>query len=89
MQRRAGTVHPFTLSGTSQATAAFGGQTYAVRVATGAQPAFIVFGGDPTATANHSLIGANVIECFDVTPGQKAAVLEAGSAGAITITELS
>jgi hypothetical protein len=89
MQKRLGTVHTFTMSGSSQATAAFGSQTYRVRVATGAQPAYITFGTTPTAAATDSLLGTNVIDYFDVTPGQKAAVLQAGTAGTITVTELS
>jgi len=90
MQQRLGTVHTFTMSGSSQATAAFGAQTYRVRVATGAQPAYIAFGGtSATAAATDSLVGANVVDYFDVTPGQKAAVLQAGTAGTVTVTELS
>lgn len=89
MQKRLGTVHTFTMSGSSQATAAFGAQTYRVRVATGAQPAYIVFGTTPTAANTDSLVGANIVDYFDVTPGQKAAVLQAGTAGTVTVTELS
>lgn len=89
MQSRLGTVYTFTMSASSQATSAFGAQTYRVRVATGAQPAYIVFGSSPTAAATDSLIGANVVDYFDVTPGQKAAVLQAGTAGTITVTELT
>src|SRR5262245_27302750 len=49
---RLGTNTTFTLSGASQATAAFGAQTYQVRVAAGAQPAFIkIDDGTPTAAA--------------------------------------
>lgn len=89
MKRRIGTVHTFTMSGSSQATAAFGAQTYCVRVATGAQPAYVTIGdGTPTAANTDSLMGTNVIDYFDVTPGQKAAVLQAGTAGTITITEM-
>lgn len=90
MKRRLSTVHTFTMSGSSQATAAFGSQTYGVRVATNTQPAFIVIGdGTPTAAATDSVIPAGWVEDFDVTPGQKAAVLQAGTAGSITVTELT
>lgn len=89
MKRRIGTVHTFTMSGSSQATAAFGAQTYCVRVATGAQPAYVTIGDStPTAANTDSLVGANIVDYFDVTPGQKAAVLQAGTAGTITITEM-
>lgn len=87
--KRISTVHTFTMSGTSQATAAFGAQTYCVRVATGAQPGFITIGdGTPTAANTDTLMGANTIDYFTVTPGQKAAVLQAGTAGTITVTEM-
>lgn len=90
MQRRLGTVHTFTMSGTSQATAAFGAQTRAVRVATHDQPGYIVIGdGTPTAAATDSLFPLGWSEIFDVTPGQKLAVFQAGTAGKLTVTELS
>ena len=90
MQRRLSTVHTFTMSGTSQATAAFGSQTYRVRVATNTQPAFFVIGdGTPTAAATDSVMAAGNAEDFDVTPGQKLAVLQAGTAGILTVTELT
>lgn len=87
--RRLGTVHSFTMSGSSQPTAAFGTQTRQVRVAANTQPAFIVIGdGTPTAAATDSLIPAGWAEDFTVTPGQKLAVLQAGTAGTLTVTEL-
>lgn len=87
--RRLGTVHTFTMSGSSQATAAFGNQTYAVRVATNTQPAFVVIGdGTPTAANTDSVIPLGWVEDFTVTPGQKLAVLQAGTAGVLTVTEL-
>lgn len=90
MKRRLSTVHTFTMSGTSQATAAFGSQTYAVRVATNDQPAYVIIGdGTPTATANETLIPLGWVEDFDVSPGQKLAVLQAGTAGKLTVTELT
>jgi hypothetical protein len=74
----------------SQATPAFGAQTYLLRVATSAQPAFVKIGdGTPTAAATDMLVGANVVDYFVVTPGQKAAVLQAGTAGSISFTEMS
>lgn len=88
MGYRLGTVHTFTMSGTSQATAAFGAQTYRVRIATGAQPAYFSNpAASPTATANDNLLGTNCVDHVEVTPGQKIAVLQAGTAGTITITE--
>jgi hypothetical protein len=90
MLQRLSTVHKFTMSGSSQATAAFGAQTYRVRVATHDQPAYLVIGdGTPTAANTDSIIPLGMVDYFDVTPGQKAAVLQAGTAGIITITELT
>lgn len=90
MKRRLGTVHTFTMSGTSQATAAFGAQTYSIRVATNTQPAFIAIGdATPTATTSSSVMGTNWVEDFDVVPGQMLAVLQAGTAGVLTVTELT
>lgn len=90
MQRRLSTVHKFTMSGSSQATAAFGAQTRRVRVATHDQPGYIVIGdGTPTAANTDSLFPLGWSEDFDVTPGQKLAVLQAGTAGIITVTELT
>ncbi len=90
MNRRISTVHTFTMSGSSQATAAFGGQTRRVRVATSTQPAYFTIGdGTPTCAATDSVIPAGWVEDFDVNPGQKGACLQAGTAGTLTVTELT
>jgi hypothetical protein len=87
---RLGTNTTFTLSGSSQATAAFGAQTYQVRVATAGQPAFVRIGdGTPTATASDPVVPASWVEYFTVTPGQKLACLQAGTAGTLSVTELA
>jgi hypothetical protein len=87
---RAGTNTTITMSGSSQATAAFSAETFQIRVATETQPAFVEIGdGTPTATSSSMLLGANQVDYFTVTPGQKAAVLQAGTAGKISITEMS
>jgi hypothetical protein len=87
---RAGTNTTITMSGSSQATAAFGAETFQIRVATDGQPAFVEIGdGTPTATSSSMLLGANQVDYFTVTPGQKAAVLQAGAAGKVSITEMS
>jgi hypothetical protein len=83
-----GTVHTFTMSASSQQTAAFGSGTNKVRIATGAQPGFFLNGADPTAASTSNLIGTNVVDYVTVRPGSKIAVLQAGTAGTITITEL-
>jgi hypothetical protein len=86
---RLGTAHTFTMSGTSQATAAFGAQTRVIRVATNTQPAFIIISdGTPTAANTEAVVPAGWVEYFIVTPGQKLAVLQGGTAGILTVTEL-
>lgn len=87
--RRLGTVHTFTMSGTSQQTAAFGAQTRSVRVATSAQPAYVRVSADPTAVNTDSIVPAGWVEDITVNPGEKLAVLQAGTAGTLTVTELS
>ena len=87
MGRQLGTIHSITMSGTSQATAAFGSQTRCIRIATGAQPGYFDIGSAPTATTSSNLIGATCVDDIGVAPGQKLAALEAGSGGVITVTE--
>jgi hypothetical protein len=87
---RCGVNTVITMSAGSQATAAFGAQTYLIRVATGAQPAFIKIGdGTPTAGTGDVILGTNQIDYFTVTPGQKLATVQAGTAGTISIIEMS
>jgi hypothetical protein len=87
---RLGTATVFTLSGSSQATAAFGAETFQIRVATGGQPAFVKVGdGTPTATTSDTLMPANWVDYLTVTPGQKIAVLQAGTAGTLSVTEIA
>jgi len=79
----------FTLSGTSQASAAFGSQTYSIRIAAGDQPAYFKIGdGTPTATASDALLPAGSVDYLTVSPGQKIAVLQAGTAGSLSVSEL-
>lgn len=90
MSKRLGTNQTITMSGSSQQSTAFGAQTFAIRLATAGQPAFFEIGASPAASASTSpVMPANTSELFTVTPGQKVAVLEAGTAGAISITELT
>lgn len=88
MGRQLGTIHVFTMSNTSQSSAAFGSYTNEVRIATAGQPGHFMIGTTPTAAATSNLIGAACVDYITVVPGQKIAVLEAGTAGVITITEM-
>ena len=80
----------FTLSGTSQASSAFGSQTRQIRIATSGQPAYVVIGdGTPTATSSGAIMPSNWVDYFTVSPGQKVAVLQAGTAGALSVSEMT
>lgn len=96
-RQRQGTVHPFTLSQTSQLSAAFGEQTDRVRVTVGSTTtfggAYVLFGDSTSITVsstNGSLVGMNNPQEFDVTRGQRVAVIAASTAslGLMTVTEL-
>jgi hypothetical protein len=88
---RVGVNTTFTSSTASQATAAFGAQTFIIRVSTGAQPIYLKIGdGTPTAAATDLVFPAQFTEYFVVSPGQRAAVLQqGGSTGPVSITECS
>jgi len=59
-------------------------------VATGTQPAYFkVADGTPTCTTSDLVLGSNVVDYITVTPGQKCAALQGGTAGTIAITEMS
>jgi hypothetical protein len=92
MQRssRLGATTVFTLSGSSQASPAFGRETFQVRVASAGQPAHIkVDDGTPTATTSDALMPADWVDYLTVTPGQRIAVLQAGTAGLLSVTEIA
>ncbi len=79
----------FTLSSSSQTSSAFGSQTYQIRIATSGQPAYFKIGdATPTATTSDALMPANWVDYLTVSPGQKIAVLQAGTAGSISVSEL-
>ena len=90
---RFGTNTVFTLTTASQSTAAFGTQTYQVRVATNnaVTTAFMKVGeasGVTASTGNDAIIGANVVDYICVTPGQKVAVAAEAAGGFVTISEM-
>src|SRR5215475_13574905 len=76
---------------TSQATSAFGTQTYQIRVATSGTPCWLQVGdGTSTATTTGSMVmGTNVVDYFTVSPGQSAAVIAASASGAVSISEMT
>ena len=79
------------IGASSQQSAAFGGQTYALRlVGTGACH-YRVGKGSQTAVATDSLLSANQFpEYIGVNPGEQIAVIQDGSStGNLNITELT
>lgn len=61
---------------TAAASAAFGTETYQIRVAASAA-CFIAVGTSPTAAATDAFLPANWIEYVKVTPGQKISAFSA------------
>ncbi len=84
-------------AGASAASAAFGSETYWIRVCTvGVVGAandgvrIVVGDGTPTASATSTLLPLNWVEIIAVTPGQKIAALSNNTtAGSLSVTELS
>lgn len=73
--------------GASAATPAFGAQTRHIRVCNGGTVAFINIGdGTPTASSSSMVMGTNLVEYFQVNPGQKLAVF--GTGGTLSVTEV-
>jgi hypothetical protein len=82
--------------GASTQSAAFGTQTYAIRVSTAGlvdgtnNGARIAVGDNPTASATSALLPLNWPEYIKVTPGQKVAVLgNSAATGSLSVTELT
>jgi hypothetical protein len=90
---RIGSSSIFTLTTASQTTTALGAQTYEVRVATnGSVTTCFIRTGDGTVTADTTsgaIMGANVVDYFTISPGQKVAVIGGTAAGIVSITEMS
>src|SRR5258708_35283200 len=86
----------FALTTASQSTAAFGAQTYQIRVATsnlvGSGVCYFKVGeaGGVTADSSSSAaLGSNVVDYICVTPGQKVAVSAEAAGGFGTINAMS
>lgn len=83
-----GTVNNITITtSASTPSAAFGSQTYQIRIAC---PVAVNYKVDsaPTAAATDALLPANWVEYVKVTPGQKVAVF-ATSTGTVSIVEIT
>jgi hypothetical protein len=81
---RLGAVQEVALSGTSAASAAFGPETFQVRLTvaditgTPSSVRFRIGDGTPTAVAADPALSTSVAEYFTVTPGQKVAAILVG-----------
>lgn len=81
---------PLALGAASVASAAFGAQTYAIRIVSSGNCHFAI-GASPSASASSAYLAGNTkAEFIGVSPGQKIAVIQDGSAtGNFYVTELT
>jgi hypothetical protein len=95
---RLGTAQEVALSDTSAASAAFGSETWQIRVAvadvtgTPTSVRFRIGDGTPTAVAADPVLPTECPEYFTVTPGQRiAAILVGGTAPSakLSVTEIA
>jgi hypothetical protein len=82
-----------TVGAASVVSAAFGQETYAIRVAS-TVGCFIKVGGgggisDPVADVNSAFLPLNWIEYILVIPGQKIAIIQQAAGGVASVTELT
>jgi hypothetical protein len=70
-------------------SAAFGAQTYQVRVAATSACRIRIGDGTPTALATDSYLPADRPEYFTCTPGQKIAVIQEAAGGKLSVTEVA
>lgn len=82
---RLGTAANIAPAGASASTAAFGSQTYQIRVCSTAAVNYRVGDGTVTAVATDTLLPANVVEYVTVTPGQKLAAIGTAT---VNVTEI-
>jgi len=85
----------FALTTASQSSAAFGAQTYQIRIATGnlvgSGVCYVKVGEAAGVTADSTgsaALGSNVVDYLAVTPGQKVAVAAEVAGGFVTISEM-
>jgi hypothetical protein len=83
---RLGTAQEVAIGAASAASAAFGAQTYQVRVV--ATSACRVGDGTPAALAADSYLPADRPEYFTCTPGQRIAVIQESAGGKLSVTEV-
>jgi hypothetical protein len=86
---RLSTSQDVAYTGSSAASAAFGAQTYKVRLLATTDCRVRISDGTPTAVATDTYLPALAAEYFTVTPGQKVAAIQQFSAGTLNVTEIS
>jgi hypothetical protein len=84
---RLGAAQKVDFTAASAASAAFGAQTYAIRVVATEDCHIKVGDGAVTATAAETYLPADLPEYFTVTPGQKVAAVRATADGSLFVTE--
>ena len=86
---RLGASQDVAYGSSSSASAAFGAQTYKVRLVATTDCRIRISDGTPTAVAIDTYLPGLAAEYFTVTPGQKVAVIQVSSAGTLNVTEVS
>lgn len=82
-----GTVQKVTVSGTSTATTNAVSSNVIRLLST--TDCHVVTASTPTATANDTLLIANIPEYFSITPGHKVAAIQSSAGGTLYVTEAS
>jgi hypothetical protein len=85
---RLGTAQDVAIGAASAASAAFGAQTYQVRVVATSACRVRIGDGTPTALATDSYLPADCSEYFTCTPGQRIAVIQESAGGKLSVTEV-
>jgi hypothetical protein len=86
---RLGAAQDVAIGAASAASAAFGAQTYQVRVAATSACRIRIGDGTPNALATDSYLPADRPEYFTCTPGQKIAVIQEAAGGKLSVTEVA
>ena len=86
---RPGAAQEVAIGAASATSAAFGAQTYQVRLAATSACRIRIGDGTPTALATDSYLPADRPEYFTCTPGQKIAVVQEAAIGKLSVTEVA
>lgn len=87
---RIGTINNVTVTtATSAASAAFGSQTWQIRIAATGACNYKIDYGSPTAAATDALLPQNWVEYVKVSPSQKIAVFNPGATMTVSVVEIN